>query len=124
MTDLIPRALDVFQILESGDPSGAIDKFSERIRGYITQGWSIEDFVRDLWRPNLDDLAGSSRRVTEQTQVSPSAVLIKLDGDKGRAFVAISFDEDGGVGGFGVERQIFEGIGNVVIMCPYERVKE
>jgi hypothetical protein len=124
MAELVSRARDVVHIFEGEEVSAATDYFSERIRLYLDQGWSLEDHIRDVWRPALADLAGSSRRISEEVQLSTTAVRFTLEGDRGRAFVTISFDDDGGVGGFGIERHVFEGIGNVVIMCPYERVQE
>jgi hypothetical protein len=124
MPELVSRARDVVHIFEGEEVSAATDYFSERIRSYLDQGWSLEDHIRDVWRPALDDLAGSPRRISEEKQVSTTAVRFTLEGDRGRAFVTISFDPDGGVGGFGIERHVFEGIGNLVIMCPYERVAE
>jgi len=124
MADVLPRAREVVHLLERGDASAVSARFSERIRGYIARGWSVETYRSDVWAPGLEDLAGSPRRITNEVQASPTAARFTFEGDRGRAFVTISFDDDGGVGGLGLDRQVFEGIGAVVIACPEDRKEE
>jgi hypothetical protein len=124
MTDQRTAAREMMQILEAGDVSAVVERLSERIRGWIDQGWSLEEHLRDIWRPGLEDLMGASRVITDEQQVSPTSVRFTVEGDVGRGLVTISFDEDGAVSGFSLDREVYDGISNLVITCPHERVAE
>jgi catechol 2,3-dioxygenase-like lactoylglutathione lyase family enzyme len=108
------------EALDRRDIEAATALFSERIRTYVAGGWSLEGFLDERWA--LDELAGASRRITDEDEVSSTAVRFTVEGDRGVAYVTISFDDDGGVGGLGLEREIFDGIGNLVINCPNDRL--
>jgi hypothetical protein len=122
MTDL-ERAKELLGAIERGDSAAALALYSERIRGYASRGWSVEDYIRDVWMAGLDQLAGAPRQVVGEDAVSPTAVRFTIEGPLGRAYATFSFEEDG-VGGSSLERSIFEGIGNLVINCPWDRHDE
>ena len=124
MTDLVQHAQQLVECLERGDTDTAKGLLSERIQAEINQGWSLEEYIDDSWRRAPDELAGSSRRVTAADLVAPAVVMLTLEGDGGRAFVNTSFDEAAGVVGIGIDRRVFEGIANLVIMCTNDRVEE
>jgi hypothetical protein len=124
VSDLTPSARDVMRMLDEGDASAVVERLSQRIRSWIEQGWSLEDHLRDVWRPGVEDLMGSSRVITDEQHVSPTSVRLTVEGDRGRGLVTVSFEEDGTVSGFSLDREVYDGIMNLVITCPDERVDE
>ena len=108
----------MLELLDSGDVDAATPRLSERLLGYLDQGWSLDDHLREVWQPGLEDLAGSRRAITEESQVSPTSVRFAVTGDRGRALVTMRFDDDGRVDGFAIDREVLEGIANFVITCP------
>jgi hypothetical protein len=124
MAEVVRRAREMVDLLEDSHVDAATELFSARIRGYIEQGWSLDAFLQQRWHPDLDELAGPHRRITSEAQVSPTAVRFEIRGEYGTAVVTIPFDDDGGIGGLGIAKRAFEGIGTVVIACPPDRVDE
>ena len=124
MSDHRAAAREMLQLLEHGDVSDVVERLSDRIRGWIEQGWSLEEHLRDLWRPGLEDLMGSERAITSEEQVSPTSVRFTVHGGRGEGLITISFEENGTVSGFSLDREVYDGIMNLVITCPDERVAE
>jgi hypothetical protein len=62
----------MLEVLETRDANAVAERCSARIRGWVEQGWSLEVHLRDVWRPGLDDLAGTPRTVTKVDEVSPT----------------------------------------------------
>ncbi len=124
MSELESRAREMLQILETGDVDVVLQRCSGRIRGWVEQGWSLEDHLRNVWRPGIDDLTGSPRRVTDVHQVSPTQFRLTVTGERGEGLVTIRFDDDGDLDGFALDREIIDGIANLVINCPDDRVAE
>lgn len=114
----------MIELLERGDTTAALGLFSAKIRSYVDEGWSLDGWLRDRWYPWLDDLAGESRRIADSAQVLPNLARFTLEGPHGRATITIPLDEDGSVAGISIDREPFEGIGNLVITCPDDRREE
>jgi hypothetical protein len=124
VTDPDGRAREMLTVLELGDSGTVLELCSSRIRGFVKQGWSLEDHLRDLFRPGLDDLAGSPRTVTGVQHVSPTQVRLTVVGERGEGLVTLRLDEAGNIDGFALDREVFDGIANLVINCPDDRVTE
>src|SRR5688572_23176914 len=120
----VNRATEMFEALASADGSTVLRLSSEKIRGYVAQGWSVDEYIRDVWAPALDELAGKGPRITAVETVSPSTVCVAVEGNHGRAYLTMPFEPDGSIAGFALDREKFEGIGNLVINCPGERRDE
>ena len=114
----------MLEVLETRDAGAVAERCSARIRGWVEQGWSLEDHLRDVWRPGLDDLAGTPRTVIKVHEVSPTQFRLTLSGERGEGIVTIRFDEDGTLDGFALDREVIDGIANLVINCPDDRVAE
>jgi glyoxalase superfamily protein len=123
-TPSVAAAREIFQLLDASDVGAVTQRCSERIRTYLDQGWSLEEHLRDVWHAGLDDLVGSRRTVSEVRQVSSTQFRLTVAGDRGEGSATIRFDEDGHVDGFALDREVFDGIANLVINCPDERVAE
>jgi glyoxalase superfamily protein len=114
----------MLEVLETRNADAVAERCSARIRGWVEQGWSLEDHLGDVWRPGLDDLAGTPRTVTKVHEVSPTQFRLTLSGERGEGIVTIRFDEDGNLDGFALDREVIDGIANLVINCPDDRVAE
>lgn len=115
MTDAIANAQQVVLLLEDGDAAAVLERVNERIRA---SGWSAEDYLRELWRPSLLELAGSTREVVGATPLPEGAVRLVVAGERGQAFVTVRLDETGRIGGLGVAADTLEGIHRIVIGSP------
>ena len=114
----------MIELLDASDAAGALAMCCDQIQGYVARGWSMEDHVRKHWHGALDDLAGAPRTIVDVQQVTPARVRFTFEGPRGQGFAAVWFEADGSVGGFPVHKEFFDGISNVVITCPDERVQE
>jgi catechol 2,3-dioxygenase-like lactoylglutathione lyase family enzyme len=124
VSDLVDKARRMIELLDASDAAGALAMCSDQIQGYVARGWSMEEHVRKHWHGALDDLAGAPRTIVDVQQVTPARVRFTFEGPRGRGFAAVWFEADGSVGGFPVHKEFFDGISNVVITCPDERVQE
>jgi len=113
----------MFELLQAGDVAAATPLLSERLHGELEEGWSLEEYLRDVFVPGLVELTGASR-VVISSKILPTAVRLSVEGDVGSALVTIRFDERGAVDGFALDREVIDGIANFVINCPDERVEE
>lgn len=124
MTDVLARAREMIEVLERGDSAAAFEMFSSKIRSYVDEGWSVDEWLRDRWRAGLEKLAGGSRRIADETLILPHLARFTFEGARGRAYVTIPIEQDGSVGGVSIDPDLIEGIVNIVITCPDERVAE
>ena len=124
MSDLVDQAHRMIDLLEQGDAQGALAMCCDRIQGYVAQGWSMDDHVQKVWHGGLDDLVGTPRTIIDVRQVTPARIRFTFEGPRGQGLAAVWFETDGSVGGFPVHREFFDGISNLVITCPDDRVEE
>lgn len=118
------RAREVLGLLTVADPEAVVERCSPRIRGWVDAGWSLESHLREVWRPGLEDLVGTRWSISALNEISPTQVRLAVAGERGEGLVTIRFDDDGRVDGFALDREIIDGIANVVINCPDDRVTE
>lgn len=123
-SDLVERTRALVEHCERRDASGALELCCERVRGYVDQGWSLDDHLTNVWHKGLDELAGTDRRLVDVQEVTSNRVRFTFEGDRGRGLVSVWLESDGRIGGFAVAREFFDGIANVVFTCPDERVDE
>lgn len=100
--DLEEAARRVFDALERSDVTAV------RTLSGLPE-WDPEPWIADTWQANLAELAGSERTVTSARVVSDAMVRLVVDGDRGRAYVSMRFDEADLVTGISVDADESDG---------------
>lgn len=82
--------------------------------------WVPEEWVAEVWRPRLDDLAGVDRLLIGQRQVNDVLGRVVFEGSRGQAYFTVLFDEGGKIGGFAIKSDEVDGTFWVRVGCDDE----
>jgi hypothetical protein len=121
VTDYAQLAANIVEGFERGE----FETMWERHAGRTDPRKSA--FGLKLWWPSLDGMIGTTRRVTQSTEVadSPPVARVVLSGETGEAAVTFLFDDTGKIADIGVtDWPLVLGIGNIQIDCPGGAVTE
>jgi hypothetical protein len=119
VTEAVSLTKHVVDALDRGDRERLRTLVPERYWDWVE--WYLTD--EDGWRA-ADALAGSPREVVGARPLGPNTARLVLRGPAGDAFVTATFDSEDHLKGFAVKAEEYEGIGNIVINCPDDRVAE
>ncbi|WP_210414812.1 VOC family protein [Microlunatus elymi] len=110
-------AREIAEALERSDISMVQSVLSVRARDW---DWVPEEWIADVWRPRLDDLAGADRTLVGQRHVNNVLGRVVFEGSRGQAFVTVLFDEAGKIDGFAIKPDELDGTFGIVVGCDDE----
>lgn len=113
-------ARDTAEALERSDISTVQSRLSDRAQDW---DWVLGEWVAEVWRPRLDDLAGADRTLIGQRQVNNVMGRVVFEGSRGQAFVTVLFDDAGKINGFAIKPDELNGTFSIRIDCDDEDVE-
>ena len=113
-------ARQILDLLDAGAGLAALrPHFAPRL-----ETWDEAEPWMRRWSEGLDTLLGASRRVVSETAVSPTFTRFELAGDAGTAVATVILDDEGRWFGASLKRRAVQGIGNIVLQCPWNEAKD
>lgn len=123
MANVVVDARRVLDFIVDGDIEALAPMHSERLKRWVAQG-ELQRYVARC-TSDLVTLVGREWQVVSAWSVTPQMARFEIQGDDGRAVVTVRFNEQGRLDGYGVDaQQPRNGIGNISVACPTERVEE
>ena len=116
---MMAEAREILELLDRGATGELVPLFAPRL-----DGWDAESWVRDRWLAGLDELLGAQRRVVAEHRISAELTRFDLEGERGTAVATVILDDEGRWFGASLQRRATEGIGNIVLQCPWNEERE